>query len=83
MTYTIWGWYDEEGDYYATRVRTLTQPVIDHPEMDGVYLRVIGEFMLNEFNIEPDSSSFTRRDLADDEGVPEEERPYTYYEMRS
>lgn len=83
MTYTIWGWYDEEGDYHATRVRTLTQPVIDHPEMDGVYLRVIGEFMLNEFNVEPDASSFTRRDLADDETVPEEERPYTYYEMRS
>lgn len=83
MHYTIIGWLDEETGLTIVRVRTLTQPVIEHPEMDGVYRRVIEEFMPNEFGLDPDPESFTRRDLVDDESVPEEEREFTYYEMHS
>jgi hypothetical protein len=83
MTYTISGWYDPEADNYVVRVRTLTEPLIEHPEMDGVYRRAIEEFMPNEFSVDPDPDTFTRRDLADDETVPEDERPYTYYEMHT
>ena len=83
MHYTIEGWYDEETGLHVVRVRTLTQPVIEHPEMDGVYRRAIEEFMPNEFSLDPDPESFTRRDLVDDESVPEEEREFTYYEMHS
>lgn len=83
MHYSIIGWLDEETGHTIVRVRTLTQPVIEHPEMDGVYRRAIEEFMPNEFNLDPDPTSFTRRDLVDDESVPEEEREFTYYEMHS
>lgn len=84
MTYKVSGWYDPEADNYRVRIRTLTEPVNEHPEMDGVYRRLIGEYMLNEFNLDPNPDTFTRLDLAeDDETVPESERGYTYYEMTS
>ncbi len=83
MTYTIWGWYDVTGNYYVARVRTLTEPVNEHPEMDGVYRRAIEEWMPNEYGVDPDAESFTRVDLPDDETIPETERGYTYYEMHS
>jgi len=83
MTYKIWGWYDEENGWSVGRVRTLTEPVNEHPEMDGVYKRILEEFFPNEFGIDVNPDTFTRRDLADDESVPEEERAYTYYEMHS
>lgn len=84
MTYRIWGWYHPAGGYYIVRVSTLTEPVNEHPEMDGVYRRAIEEFMPNEFGVDADPGSFTRLDLAeDDETVPEAERGYTYYEMHS
>jgi len=84
MTFTIVGWYDIEGNYYIVRVRTLTAPVIEHPEMDGVYRRAIEEFMPNEYGVDPDSASFTRVDVPeDDENIPEAERGYTYYAMHS
>lgn len=83
MHFLLSGWYDEEHDWYVGRVRTLTKPLIEHPEMDGVYRRVLIEYMPNEHNVDADPETFTRRDLADDETVPEEEREYTYYEMHS
>jgi hypothetical protein len=84
MTYRVWGWYVPEAGHYIVRVSTLTEPVIEHPEMDGVYRRVIEEFMPNEFGLDADPGSFSRLDLdADDETVPEAERGYTYYEMHS
>jgi hypothetical protein len=83
MTYTITGWWDPETGVYTARVRTLTEPLTDHPEMDGVYRRVIEEYMPNDAGLDPDPDSFVRRDLADDETVPEDEQPYTYYEMHS
>lgn len=84
MTYKVWGWYVPDPGYYIVRVSTLTEPVNEHPEMTAVYRRVIEEFMPNEFGLEPDPTTFTRLDLAeDDETVPEAERGYTYYEMHS
>lgn len=83
MTYTITGWWDPDTGIYTARVCTLTEPLADHPEMDGVYRRVIEEYMPNDAGVDPDPDSFVRRDLADDETVPEEERAYTYYEMHS
>lgn len=83
MHFDITGWQDEGSGLYVVRVRTLTEPLIEHPEMDGVYRRAIEEHFPNEFSIDPDPDSFTRRDLADDETVPEDERAYTYYEMHS
>lgn len=82
MTYKINGWYDAEADNYRVRVRTLTEPVNEHPEMDGVYKRILVEFFPNEFSLDGNPDTFTRTDLAeDDETVPETERGYTYYEM--
>lgn len=80
MTYTISGWY--EGDLYRARVVTLTLDLDEHPEMIGVYQRVLrDEFIPTETGADANPDSFTRRDLADDESVPEEERPYSYLEM--
>lgn len=83
MHFKISSWQDEDTELYVVRVRTLTEPLLEHPEMDGVYRRAIEEYFPNEYSIDPDPDSFTRRDLADDETVPEEERAYTYYEMHS
>lgn len=83
MHFLLSGWYDEENDWYVGRVRTLTAPLIEHPEMDGVYRRALIEYMPNEHSVDADPDTFVRRDLADDETVPEEEREYTYYEMHS
>lgn len=81
MTYTIWGWY--EGDLYRARVRTLTAPMIEHPEMPDVYRRVLEqEFIPQEASMDANPDSFTRVDFAeDDETVPESERGYSYMEM--
>jgi hypothetical protein len=83
MHFKLSGWYDDDAGKYVGRVRTLTEPLIEHPEMDGVYLRALVEYMPNEFSVDADPDTFVRRDLADDETVPEEEREFTYYEIRS
>jgi hypothetical protein len=83
MHFKLSGWVDEETGQSVARVRTLTEPLIEHPEMDGVYRRALEEFIPNEFSLDPDPDTFSRRDLADDESVDEEERAYTYYEMRA
>jgi hypothetical protein len=83
MHYKISGLIDEEAGTQTARVRTLTEPLNEHPEMDGVYQRILEEFIPNEFSLGPDPDTFSRRDLADDESVDEEERAYTYYEMRA
>lgn len=83
MHYKITGWENEDPAMYVVRVRTLTEPLLEHPEMDGVYRRAIEEYFGNEYGVDPDPDSFTRRDLADDETVDEDERAFTYYEMHS
>lgn len=80
MTYTIIGWY--EGDLYVARVRTLTSDLDDHPEMIGVYTRVMrDEFIPTETGLDANPDSLTRRDLDGDESVPGEEWPYSYLQM--
>ena len=83
MHFKLSGWYDDDAGKYVGRARTLTEPLIEHPEMDGVYLRALVEFLPNEHGVDADPDTFVRRDLAGDETVPEEERAFTYYEIRS
>ena len=83
MTVQLSGWYDEENGWYVGRVRTLTEDLNSNQYKEGACRRFLEEFMPNEFGVDPDPGTFTRRDLADDESVPEEERVYSYVEMHS
>ena len=84
MHYTIWGWTGEPPDtLHYVRARCLTEELDAEPVLESVVRRGIEEYMINDFSVEADPGSFTRRDLAGDESVPEEEWPYTWLEMHS
>lgn len=83
MTYSIWGWTDEETGLHHVRVRCLTIDLVTHSWTLRVYRQSIEGYMIDDFSVEANPDSFTRRDLEGDESVPEEERPYSYLEMTS
>lgn len=83
MIVQIRGWY--EGDIpnspFRARLRVLTEDAEANPYMDTNARTLLEECCWNEASLPPNFDTYTWRDLADDETVPEEERAYRYYEV--
>lgn len=85
MIVKVTGWYTADPwvpPFYA-RVRATTEEAQTDPYSESIARRLLVEHINNEAGLIEDASTFTWRDLADDETVPEEDRIYRYYEMQS
>lgn len=78
MNVQVRGWFT--GPFRA-RVRVLTVEAEANPNAEQNARTLLEECCWNEASVGPDFSTFTWRDLEDDQTVPVSERAYRYYEV--